>query len=153
VGRKPHLALVLDRAAAVHSGLNSGKRAIDDNGTHRQHGLAGRQCDSDDLATSCYELDDDDLRGTERVRAAAADFGEERGAAVLTRGDGGGVWTARRRCGARIAGWWLRTSPAQNELWTTRWLYGTARWQCHPEHPIRARVASGKPSLGALETN
>jgi hypothetical protein len=34
------------------------------------------------------------MRETERVRAAAAGFGEERGATTLTHGDGGGVWTA-----------------------------------------------------------
>jgi hypothetical protein len=55
------------------------------------------------LATSCCELDDDDLWGTERVRAAAVDFKEERGTTTLTRGDGGMVWTARRRHNAQTA--------------------------------------------------
>jgi hypothetical protein len=92
--------------AAAHSDPDSGKRAFTGDNTHRQRGLAGRRRGSDDLATSGYEHNDDDLWGMERVRVAVVGFGEERGAVVLTRGtaaedievdyDSGG----RRRCGS-----------------------------------------------------
>jgi hypothetical protein len=55
---------------AAHSSPDSSKRSFTGDSTHRQRGLAGWRRGSDDLATSSYELDDDDLRGTERVRVA-----------------------------------------------------------------------------------
>jgi hypothetical protein len=70
----------------VHSSPGRGKRAFAGDSTHRQRGLARRRRGSDDFATSGYELDDDDLRGTERVRVVAASVREEHGAAVITRG-------------------------------------------------------------------
>jgi hypothetical protein len=93
--------------ATAHFSTDNGKRAFGGDGTHQQRGLARRQRGSGDLATSCCELDDD-LWGTERVRAAAADFKEERGTAALTRG---GWWqgldseAAAQRSDSEAAAW------------------------------------------------
>jgi hypothetical protein len=65
-----------------------------------------------------------------------ADFGAERGTAALTRGDGGGIWTAvaARRSDSEAVR--LRT---QGPVGTVGAFMVWARRQCHPGQPIRAR--------------
>jgi hypothetical protein len=46
-------------SAAAHSGTDSDKRAFSGDGTHRQHGLAGRRHGCGNSTTSCCKLDDD----------------------------------------------------------------------------------------------
>jgi hypothetical protein len=64
----------------------------------------------------------------------AAGFEEEGGVAALSHGDGGGVWTARRRRSART-GERLRTREARLEL---AFNPHACDDQCHPGPPIRA---------------
>jgi hypothetical protein len=81
-------------SAVVHSGTDSDKRAFGGDGTHRQHGLAGRRHSCGNSATSCCELDDDLWGRWRRGERHAMEWVQRRkGVSVVAqrRGEGGGA--------------------------------------------------------------